>query len=148
MSVAVPLGSTSLVAVESEILVGSLEAARAALGLRDLLLGVIVVAIIGNAAEHGSAVLMALRNKMDLSIAVAMASTTQIALFVAPILVFASLLTPKVMGLDFEPFELVSIGLSTAVLTAVVSDGRSNWYEGIILVMVYAVVAVAFFFHP
>ena len=148
ISFLVLLGSTALVAVESELLVGSLEAARAALGLRDLFLGVIVVAIIGNAAEHGSAVLMALRNKMDLSIAVAMTSTTQIALFVAPILVFASLLTAQVMTLDFELFELVTIGLSTAVLAAVISDGRSNWYEGVLLVMVYAVVAVAFFFHP
>ena len=147
-SVLVLLVATALVAGESEMLVGSLEAARSSLGLTNLFLGVIVVAIVGNAAEHGSAVLMAIRNKMDLSIAVAMTSTTQIALFVAPILVFASLLLRQVLTLDFEVFELVSIALSTAVLASVVSDGRSNWYEGVLLVMVYAVVAVAFFFHP
>ena len=72
----------------------------------------------------------------------------QVALFVAPILVFVSLLTAKVMTLDFEIFEIASLALATAVVAAVVSDGRSNWYEGALLVMVYAVIAVAFFFHP
>ena len=142
------LVSTGLVAVESELLVGSLHAARASLGLTDLFLGVIVVAIVGNAAEHGSAVLMALRNKMDLSLAIAMTSTTQIALFVAPILVFASVFTAQVMTLDFEVFELVSVALATAILASVVSDGRSNWYEGVLLVMVYAMMGVVFFLHP
>src|SRR6266705_2701867 len=95
-----------------------------------------------------STVLMAWRNKMELSVAVATTSTTQVALFVAPILVFVSLLTAKVMTLDFEIFELASLALATAVVAAVVSDGRSNWYEGALLVMVYAVIAVAFLFHP
>lgn len=140
--------STALVAVESEILVGSLETARQSLGLTELFVGVIIVAIVGNAAEHGSAVLMAWRNKMELSVAVATTSTTQVALFVAPILVFASLLAPRVMTLDFEIFELAALALSTAVVAAVVSDGRSNWYEGALLVMVYAVIAIAFLFHP
>src|SRR5437867_2445142 len=140
--------STVLVAVESEILVGSLETARQSLGLTELFVGVIIVAIVGNAAEHGSAVLMAWRNKMELSVAVATTSTTQVALFVAPILVFVSLLTAKVMTLDFEIFELASLALATAVVAAVISDGRSNWYEGALLVMVYAVIAVAFLFHP
>src|SRR5881409_2094011 len=140
--------STALVAVESEILVGSLETARQGLGLTELFVGVIIVAIVGNAAEHGSAVLMAVRNKMDLSVAVATTSMTQVALFVAPILVFVSLMTAQLMTLDFENFELASLALATAVVAAVVSDGRSNWYEGALLVMVYAVVAVAFLFHP
>lgn len=147
-AVFVLLGSTLLVALESEFLVGSLSATRASLGLTDLFLGVIVVAIIGNAAEHGTAILMALRNKMDLSLAVSMTSSTQIALFVAPILVFASLATAQVMTLDFEIFELVSVALATAVVASVVSDGRSNWYEGVLLVMVYLVVAIVFFVHP
>ena len=137
-----------LVGVESELLVGSLEVARTNLALNDLFLGVIVVAIVGNAAEHSGAVLMAYRNKMELSVAIATTSTTQIALFVAPILVFVSLLTTRVLTLDFEIFELVSIALSTGVLAAVVSDGRSNWYEGVLLIMVYAIIGVAFFFHP
>jgi Ca2+:H+ antiporter len=147
-AVGVLVVSTGLVAIESELLVGSLEAARKSLGLTDLFVGVIIVAIVGNAAEHGSAVLMAWRNKMDLSVAVATTSTTQVALFVAPILVFVSLLSPRLMTLDFEIFELASLALSTAVVAAVVSDGRSNWYEGALLVIVYAVMAVAFLFHP
>src|SRR5207244_12051247 len=116
--------------------------------LTGLFVGVIIVGVVGNGAEHGSAVLMAWRNKMELSVAVATTSTTQVALFVAPILVFVSLLTAKVMTLDFEIFEIASLALATAVVAAVVSDGRSNWYEGALLVMVYAVIAVAFFFHP
>ncbi len=147
-AVLVLLGATLVVALESELLVGSLEAARDALGLTDLFLGVIIVAIVGNAAEHGTAVIMAYRNKMDLSIAVSMTSTTQIALFVAPVLVFASLLLPPVLTLDFEAFELVSVALATAAIASVVSDGRSNWYEGILLVMVYAILAITFLFHP
>jgi len=79
---------------------------------------------------------------------VATTSSTQVALFVAPVLVFISLLLARPMTLDFEIFELASLVLSTAVVAAVVSDGRSNWYEGALLVMVYAVIAVAFFFHP
>ncbi len=142
------VASTALVAIESEILVGSLDAARRSLGLTELFVGVIIVAIVGNAAEHGSAVLMAWRNKMELSVAVATTSSTQVALFVAPVLVFVSFLTSKVMTLDFEIFELAAMALSTAVVAAVVSDGRSNWYEGALLVMVYGVIAVAFFFHP
>ncbi|TLZ44148.1 MAG: calcium/proton exchanger [Methanobacteriota archaeon] len=140
--------ATGFVAIESELLVGSLASAQRSLGLTKLFIGVIIIAIVGNAAEHGSAVLMAWRNKMELSVAIATTSTTQIALFVAPILVFVSLLTPKVMTLDFEIFELAAIALSAAVFGAVVSDGRSNWYEGALLVIVYAVIAVAFLFHP
>src|SRR2546422_840022 len=116
---------------------------RSGVALEEMSLG-----IVGNAAEPCSAILMAWRNKMELSVAVATTSTTQVALFVAPILVFVSLLTAKVMTLDFEIFELASLALATAVVAAVVSDGRSNWYEGALLVMVYAVIAVAFLFHP
>jgi len=147
-SILVLVAATSLVAVESELLVGSVEAAQTSLGLTELFVGVIIVAIVGNAAEHSSAVVMAYRNKMELSVAIATTSTTQIALFVGPVLVFASLLTPPVLTLDFEIFELVSIALSAGVLSAVVADGRSNWYEGVLLVMVYAIIGLAFFFHP
>jgi len=147
-AVAVLLVATAVVALESELLVGSIEKAQEALGLTELFVGVIIVAIVGNAAEHGGAVIMAYRNKMDLSVAIATTSTTQIALFVAPFLVLVSFLTAKVLTLDFEIFELVSIALSTGVLAAVAADGRSNWYEGVLLLMVYAVIGVAFFFHP
>ena len=147
-SLGILLAATVLVALESELLVGSLTAARDALGLRDLFVGVVIVAVIGNAAEHSGAVLMARRNKMDLSLAIAMTSTTQIALFVAPVMVLASLFTVQLLTLGFEPFELVSVGLAVAALSSVVSDGRSNWYGGVLLTMVYAILAVAFFFHP
>jgi Ca2+:H+ antiporter len=147
-AVLVLLVATALVALESEMLVSSIEDARTALGLQDLFVGVIIVAIVGNAAEHGSAVIMAYRNKMELSVAIATTSTTQIALFVGPALVFASLALGRVLTLDFEAFELVSIALATAVLAAVSADGQSNWYEGVLLVMVYAIIGVAFFFHP
>src|SRR3990170_5837731 len=147
-ALAVLVVATALVAVESELLVGSIDEARQSLGLTELFVGVIIVAIVGNAAEHGSAVIMAFRNRMELSVAIATTSTTQIALFVAPVLIFASLLTTTLMTLDFEIFELVSIALATAVLAAVASDGRSNWYEGVLLIMVYAIVGVAFFYHP
>ena len=148
-SLIVLAGATALVAAESEILVHALEGAIAQVGLTDLFVGVVIVAIIGNAAEHGASVQMAWRNKMDLSVGICTSSSTQIALFVAPILVFASaFLGPPRLTLGFEPFELVSIALSVAVLSLIASDGESNWYEGVLLVMVYAIIAVGFFFHP
>lgn len=148
LAVSVLFVATALVAVESELLVGSIEAARVQLGWTDLFVGVIIVAIVGNAAEHGGAVLMAYRNKMDLSVAIATTSTTQIALFVAPVLVFTSLLLGPPLTLNFEIFELVSVALSAAVLAAVAGDGQSNWYEGTLLLMVYAIIGLAFFLHP
>ncbi len=147
-ALALLLLTTLLVALESELLVSSLEVAREGLGLTELFVGVIIIAIIGNAAEHGGAIVMAYRNKMELSVSIAMSSTAQIALFVAPFLVFASLLTTSVLTLDFEIFELISIALAVSVIGSVASDGRSNWYEGAILVLVYAILVVAFFFHP
>jgi len=149
LALLVLLGATALVAVESEVLVHALEGAVRDLGLNKLFAGVVVVAIIGNAAEHGAAVLMARKDKMDLAVGICTSSSTQIALFVAPVLVFASLfIGPTRMTLGFEPFELVSIALSVAVLSLVASDGESNWYEGVLLVMVYAIIAIGFYFHP
>ncbi len=136
------------VAIESELLVGSLESSIRALGLSELFIGVIVIAIIGNAAEHGSAILMAWKNKMNLSVGIATSSSTQIALFVAPILVFISHLTASPMTLAFEIFELVSIALAVVILHMVSVDGKSNWYEGVLLIMVYTIIAIGFFFHP
>ncbi len=111
-------------------------------------MGVIIIALIGNAAEHGSAIMMAYKNKMDLSVQIATNSGTQIALFVAPVLVFASYLFGPPMTLAFEIFELVAIALSVAIVHMVSSDGESNWYEGVMLIVVYLIVAVGFFFHP
>jgi len=142
------LVATAFVALEAELLVGSIAAAQQRLGWSDLFIGVIIVALVGNAAEHGAAVLMAYRNRMELSVAIATTSTTQVALFVAPFLVFISLLTAFPMTLSFILLEVIVVALSVGVLAGVVADGRSNWYEGVLLVMVYAIFAVAFFFLP
>ncbi|MFQ6107001.1 MAG: calcium/proton exchanger [Thermoplasmata archaeon] len=148
MALGALLASTILVAIESEFLVGAIESSSQALGLNELFVGVIIIALIGNAAEHGGAVMMARKNKMNLSVQIATSSGTQIALFVAPILVFASLLFGAPMTLDFGIFEVVTIALSVAIVHMVSSDGESNWFEGAMLVVVYLIVAVGFFYHP
>ncbi len=141
-------GATALVAVMSEILINAVESSIAAFGLNELFLGVIVIAVIGNAAEHSSAVMVAWRNRMNLSVGIAAASSAQIALFVAPILVFTSIIIGNQLTLAFEIFELIAIGLAVAIFGAVANDGESNWFEGVLLLVVYAVIAVGFFFLP
>lgn len=140
--------TTALVALMSEFLVGAIEQARARLGLTEVFVGVIVVAIIGNAAEHSSAVLMARRNKMDLSIGIALGSSMQIALFVAPVLIFASYLFGRPMHLEFSIPEVVAVIASIIIVEQVTNDGESNWIEGIQLLSVYAILAILFFFLP
>jgi len=140
------LGATALVALESEILVGALEPALADLGLSKFFVGLIVVPIIGNAAEHSSAVLMAVRNKVDVTLEIATGSSTQIALFVAPVLVFISLLAGHPMDFVFDTFEVVAVGLSTLIVALISLDGRSNWLEGAQLVAAYVIMAISFFF--
>jgi Ca2+:H+ antiporter len=107
---------------------------------------VVVVAVVGNAAEHSTAVLMALRDKMDLALHIAVESSKQVALFVAPVLVFAGLAMGQPMDLVFTELEVVAVAVSTGAITLVALDGESNWLEGAMLVAVYAVLAVAFFF--
>lgn len=148
MAIAALILATVLVSIESEFLVSAVAGSSGILGLNDLFMGVIIIALIGNAAEHGSAIMMAYKNKMDLSVQIATSSGTQIALFVAPVLVFASYLFGPPMTLAFEIFELVAIALSVAIVHMVSSDGESNWYEGVMLIVVYLIVAVGFFFHP
>jgi Ca2+:H+ antiporter len=111
-------------------------------------MGVIVVAIVGNAAEHSTAVLVAWKNKMDLSVGIAMGSALQIALFVAPVLVFASYLRDEPMDLLFTPLEVIAVILAAILARMVAEDGESNWLEGAMLLMIYAILAVAFFFLP
>ncbi|NJK27761.1 MAG: calcium/proton exchanger [Coleofasciculaceae cyanobacterium SM2_3_26] len=142
------LAATLLVALESELLVESLEEATASLGLTALFTGVILVPIIGNAAEHATAVTVAMKNKMDLSLSVAVGSSLQIALFVAPVLVLAGLILGKPMDLNFNPFELVAVAVSVLIANSVSSDGRSDWLEGALLLATYAVLGIAFYFHP
>lgn len=145
-AVVVLVAATAAVAVVSEILVASLEGAAHTLGLSRLFVGVIVVAVVGNAAEHSTAVLMAMRNKMDLALQIAVESSKQVALFVAPLLVLAGLFLGRPMDLVFTPLEVVAVGVSTGAITLVALDGESNWLEGAMLLAVYAVLGVAFYF--
>ncbi len=140
--------ATAFVALISEFLVGAVEGARETLGLTEVFVGVIVVAIIGNAAEHSSAILMALRNKMDLSLGIALGSSLQIALFVAPVLVFASYLFGAPMNLEFTIPEIVAVVASVFIVEQISSDGESNWIEGVQLLSVYAILAILFYFLP
>lgn len=146
--VGVLLGATAFVALISEFLVGAIESARQSLGLTEVFVGVIVVAIVGNAAEHSSAVLMAMRNKMDISIGIAVGSSLQVALFVAPVLVFASYLFGLPMNLEFTVPEVVAVVASVIIVEQISSDGESNWIEGLQLLSVYAVLALLFYFLP
>ncbi|WP_244913227.1 calcium/proton exchanger [Phormidesmis priestleyi] len=146
--VGVLLGITVLVAIESELLVGALEAATAQLGLTPLFTGVILLPIIGNAAEHATAVTVAMKNKMELSMAVAVGSSLQIALFVAPVLVLAGFVLGQPMDLSFNPFELVAVGVAVLLSNSTISDGKSNWLEGALLLATYLVLAITFYFYP
>lgn len=136
------------VAIESELLVASLETATSQLGLTALFTGVIFLPIIGNAAEHATAVTVAMKDKMDLSMSVAVGSSMQIALFVAPVLVIAGWALGQPMDLDFNPFELVAVAVAVLTANSISSDGKSNWLEGTLLLATYAVLGLAFYFHP
>jgi Ca2+:H+ antiporter len=147
-SVLTLLGATLAVAWMSELLVNSIRPLVTSLGWSQMFIGVIFLAIIGNVAEHSSAVTVAVKNRMDLSLQIAIGSATQIALVVAPLLVLVSLFLPQVMNLIFDPFELVAIVLSVLMINLIVMDGESNWLEGVQLLSAYAIMAVVFFFHP
>lgn len=140
--------ATILIAIESEFLVGSVQGAAQALGVNRVFIGIIIVAIIGNAAEHSTAVWMAMKNKMDISISIAVGSSTQIALFVAPVLVFASLLLGHPMSFIFSVPEMTAIGFSVLIAAFIAGDGKSHWMEGAQLLAAYAIIALAFFFLP
>jgi Ca2+:H+ antiporter len=140
------LTSTGLVALMSEFLVGSMEPAIERLGLSELFVGLILIPIIGNAAEHSSAVLFALRKKVDVTLEIAIGSSTQIALFVAPALVFISLLAGHPMDFVFSTFEVAAVALSTFLVFMISIDGRSNWLEGAQLTGAYGIMAISFYF--
>ena len=136
-----------LVGVMSEVLVGSIEEASHAVGLSEFFIGVIVVAIVGNAAEHWVAVLVARKDKMDLSVNIAIGSSAQVALFVAPVLVLASFfLGPHPLALVFNGFELGAILIAILIANYVTQDGESTWFEGVQLLAVYAVFGLAFYY--
>jgi Ca2+:H+ antiporter len=148
-SVGILFIATCFVALIAEFLVGAVEKAGPALGLNHVFVGVIVVAIIGNAAEHSSAILMAMRNKMDLAIGIAIGSSLQIALFVAPVLLLASyVIGPTPMNLEFTLPEIVAVVLAIGIVGQISGDGESNWLEGVQLLSVYIVLGILFFFLP
>jgi Ca2+:H+ antiporter len=134
------------VALEAEILVGALEPALEDLGLSKFFVGLIVVPIIGNAAEHSSAVVFAARDKLDVTLEIATGSSVQIALFVAPLLVFISLIVGHPMDFVFTTFEIAAVAVSALIVALISNDGRTNWLEGSQLVGAYAIMAISFFF--
>jgi Ca2+:H+ antiporter len=143
------LAATVGVAIVSELLVGTVNEAAKALGMSELFVGVVVVALVGNAAEHYSAIVMAAEDQMDTAIAIAIGSSTQIALFVAPALLFLSyLIAPAPMNLLFTTFEIVAIALAVLSIAFIAHDGETHWMEGVQLLAVYIILALGFYFLP
>lgn len=148
-SLALLVTAAAFVGWMSELLVGAVEGAAHALGMSEVFMGVILVAVIGNAAEHSTAVLVALKDKMDLAVNIAIGSSMQIALFVAPLLVFLSYaIAPAPMDLRFTILEVVAVALSVGIMALVAQDGETNWMEGVQLLAVYLILALAFYFLP
>jgi Ca2+:H+ antiporter len=139
-------GATVGVAVESELLVHAATEATETLGLSPFFLGLIVIPIIGNAAEHAAAVVLSRKGQIDLGLQIALGSSTQIALLVAPVLVFAGVVMGQDMNLVFTPFEVLALGMATGVTAIITLDGESHWFEGVQLLAVYLMVAVGAFF--
>ncbi|MEN9264113.1 MAG: cation transporter, partial [Gloeomargarita sp. GMQP_bins_44] len=136
------------VALESELFVGVIEEVTAQLGLTPLFTGVIMLPLLGGAAEYVTAVNVAMKNNMDLAVSVAMGSSTLVALFVTPVLVLVGALWGQPMDLSFNLFEVVAVALAVTVVNMISLDGRSNWLEGSLLLASYVVMRVAFYYHP
>src|SRR5207249_8845526 len=138
-----------LAAWMSEILVGAAEGTGKALGMSQTFIGIVFLAIVGGAAESGSAIAMARKNKMDLSVGIALGSCIQIALFVAPLLVLASyLIAPHPLTLSFGRAEIGSLFMAVLIGAMVCGDGQSNWFKGVQLITVYSIIALMFFLIP
>jgi Ca2+:H+ antiporter len=138
--------ATVMVAFISEWLVHTLDTFSARFGLSELFVGAFVVAIVGNAAEHSAAVMLAMKNKMGAAVEIAVGSSMQIALFVAPVLVFISMLFGNEMNLIFTTIEIAAIGVSVLIATSISRDGSTTWFEGSLLLLVYAILGVCFYF--
>jgi Ca2+:H+ antiporter len=148
-SIASLIVASLLAAWMSEVLVGAAEGTGEALGMSQTFIGIVFVAIVGGAAESGSAIAMATKNKMDLTIGIALGSSIQIALFVAPVLVFASyFIAPAPLQLEFSRAEIGSLFLGVLIGTIVCGDGRTNWFKGVQLITFYAIIAMMFYFMP
>jgi Ca2+:H+ antiporter len=146
--IGVLLVATIAVAFESEIFVGAVEEATKGLGLTPLFTGVILLPLVGGAAEYVTAVRVAMKNNMDLSVSVAMGSSLLVALLVAPILVLVGQAIGQPMDLSFNLFEVVAVVIAVAIANLISLDGRSNWLEGVLLLATYTVLGAAFYFHP
>jgi len=143
------LGASALAAWMSEILVSAAEGTGKSLGMSQTFIGIVFLAIVGGAAESGSAIAMARKNKVDLSLGIALGSSIQIALFVAPILVLASyFLAPQPLELSFNRAEIGSLFMGVLIGTMVCGDGQGNWYKGVQLITVYTIIALMFYFIP
>jgi Ca2+:H+ antiporter len=136
------------VGFESEMFVGAVEEATAGLGLTPLFTGVILLPLVGGAAEYVTAIRVALKNNMDLSVSVAMGSSLLVALLVAPILVLVGRLIGQPMDLNFNPFEVVAVAITVTIANLISLDGRSNWLEGVLLLATYVILGAAFYYHP
>jgi Ca2+:H+ antiporter len=148
VAVGVLLGATVLVAYEAELLVHAVEHVTHALHLSPLFIGVILIPLIGNAAEHLTAVTAAAKDKMDLALGIVTGSSAQIALFVAPVLVLVGWATGKPLDLSFGLFEIAALLVAIALAIQICNDGETNWLEGLQLLVCYAILGVAFFYHP
>ena len=146
LAIGVLLGAAVLVGLESELLVSALNPALETLKISPVFVGLILIPVIGNAAEHASAVFFAIRNKVDVTLEIAVGSSTQVALFVAPAMVFISLLIGRPMDFVFTGFEIGSVFIATLIIAVISRDGHSNWLEGLQLIGVYAIIALAAFF--
>jgi Ca2+:H+ antiporter len=146
--VGILLVCTIILVFVSEILVSSLEKAIDTVGLTPLFTGVILIPLFGGAVEYITAATFAMKNKMDLAVAVAMGSSLQIAMFAAPLLVLMGQVIGKPIDLEFKPFELLAVAIAVLITNSISSDGKSNWLEGAMLLVTYVAVGAAFFFHP
>lgn len=144
LTIGVLIGSTLATVVLSELLVGAVEPVVRRTGVSEVFLGIVLIPLVGNVAEHLVAVSTAAKNRMELSLAISLGSSQQIALFVAPLLVFVSLFFGKELTLFFNPFEVAVLGVSVLIAGQIAADGESNWLEGAQLLVVYAIVAMAF----
>jgi Ca2+:H+ antiporter len=146
MSLGILLASAAALTFASEVLVHTLEPAVASLGISEFFIGIILIPIIGNLAEHVVGVTLAYKNKMDFSLITSIGSATQIALFAVPVLVFFGLIVGNPLHLVFTPLEVAAVGLSVLIASYIAIDGKSNWVEGLQLISVYLIVAIAFLF--
>jgi Ca2+:H+ antiporter len=145
-SLTVLLGAAAALTVVSETLVHSLEPMVQSIGINRFFIGIILIPLIGNMAEHVVGVTLAYKNKMDFSLVTSLGSATQIALFAAPVLVFFGLLVGQPLTLVFTPLEVVAVAAGVLIAAFIALDGRSNWVEGLQLISVYVILAIAFFF--